>query len=215
LVASHPSLRSVRSSPDTLTILIRKLQAGNPKPRVFHLPEDSALINRYGFPSQGHTSLLRKLQSRGAPSSSPSPRPLLAVNLGKNKTSAPTDDEDYVSGVRTFAAHADALVINVSSPNTPGLRGLQDPAALDQLLAACTTELKSAAHNPKLLLKLAPDLDADALEQIAQVVVNRGVDGVIISNTTISRAANLIHRASTPSLGERNPVLTFRPSKQD
>jgi dihydroorotate dehydrogenase len=186
------------------------LQAGNPKPRVFHLLEDSALINRYGFPSQGHTALLRKLEARGGPSTSTASRPLLAVNLGKNKTSAPTDDDDYVSGVRKFAAHADALVINVSSPNTPGLRGLQDPAALDRLLAACTAELKAAPRRPRLLLKLAPDLDADALTQIAHVVVARGVDGVIISNTTISRPAHLSHRASSRVLPDRAIPLTLK-----
>jgi dihydroorotate dehydrogenase len=139
-------------------------------------------------------------------------RPLLAVNLGKNKTSAATDDSDYVQGVRTFASHADALVINVSSPNTPGLRGLQDPSALDRLLAACTTELGLTGHRPKLLLKLAPDLDIEAFRQIAQVVLNRGVDGVIVSNTTISRPKTLLHGKPCPTHQcERNHTATDRP----
>jgi dihydroorotate dehydrogenase len=174
------------------------LQPGNPKPRVFHLSEDSALINRYGFPSQGHAALLRRLEARYTPTYSSPARPLLAVNLGKNKTSPMTDDGDYVSGVQRFAPHADALVINVSSPNTPGLRGLQDPRALDRLLAACTSELKSvqAQRRPRLLLKLAPDLDEEALAQIALVAVGRGVDGVIVSNTTIARPKDLSHRRS-------------------
>jgi dihydroorotate dehydrogenase len=182
-------------------------QPGNPKPRVFHLTDDSALINRYGFPSQGHVPLLKRLESRLQPTSSNSgsPRSVLAVNLGKNKSSAADDDSDYISGIRTFAPHSDALVINVSSPNTPGLRGLQDPVALDRLLGACTAELASSVNSaghekPKLLLKIAPDLDGDAIRQIAEIVVSRGIDGVIVSNTTISRPSNLSHRMYRSSL---------------
>lgn len=105
-------------------------QPGNPRPRVFHLPEDSAIINRYGFPSEGHAAVLSRIRARlpTFPSESQDtpaslrPGSLLAVNLGKNKSSPPDSIEDFVSGVRTFGPYADVLVINVSSPNTPGLR---------------------------------------------------------------------------------------------
>lgn len=106
------------------------IQPGNPRPRVFHLPEDSALINRYGFPSEGHAAVLSRIRARLPVFSSESqdtpaslrPGSLLAVNLGKNKSSSPDSIEDFVSGVRTFGPYSDVLVINVSSPNTPGLR---------------------------------------------------------------------------------------------
>ena len=115
-------------------------QPGNPKPRVFHLPNDDALINRYGFPSEGHAAVLGRLRARlrtlfpysaspesdsplhGEEHASMRPNALLAVNLGKNKSSPPDSIADFVTGVRTFGPYADALVVNVSSPNTPGLR---------------------------------------------------------------------------------------------
>ena len=117
-----------------------KPQPGNPKPRVFHLPNDSALVNRYGFPSDGHVAVLSRLRARlppvfaystesesedplhGAERASLHAGKLLAVNLGKNKSSPPDSITDFVTGVRTFGPYADALVVNVSSPNTPGLR---------------------------------------------------------------------------------------------
>ena len=111
-------------------ILTRFLQPGNPQPRVFHLPEDDALINRYGFPSDGHGSVLSRLRARIPPfqpnqvdiPASQRPGSLLAVNLGKNKSSPADSIADFVSGVEVFGPYADVLVINVSSPNTPGLR---------------------------------------------------------------------------------------------
>ena len=105
------------------------LQPGNPQPRVFHLPEDDALINRYGFPSHGHASVLSRLRARISPfqkepgnSASQRHGSVLAVNLGKNKSSPVDSIADFVTGVETFGPYADVLVINVSSPNTPGLR---------------------------------------------------------------------------------------------
>ena len=111
-------------------ILTRFLQPGNPRPRVFHLPEDDALINRYGFPSDGHGSVLSRLRARISPfqpkpvdvPASHRPGSVLAVNLGKNKASPADSIADFVSGVEVFGPYADVLVINVSSPNTPGLR---------------------------------------------------------------------------------------------
>jgi dihydroorotate dehydrogenase len=107
-----------------------KPQPGNPTPRVFHLPEDGALINRYGFPSQGHVSVVSRLRARiplffnplDNENASLRPQSILAINLGKNKTSPAESIDDFITGVRTLGPFADVLVVNVSSPNTPGLR---------------------------------------------------------------------------------------------
>lgn len=127
-ITPKPQVRT--TAPRSCIILTQMLQPGNPRPRVFHLPEDSALINRYGFPSDGHASVLSRLRSRISPfqpqnadvPASLRPGSVLAVNLGKNKASPAESIADFVSGVETFGPHADVLVINVSSPNTPGLR---------------------------------------------------------------------------------------------
>ncbi|KAI0259378.1 hypothetical protein BC834DRAFT_906595 [Gloeopeniophorella convolvens] len=180
-------------------------QPGNPRPRVFHLPEDSALINRYGFPSQGHASVLSRLRARlpmfpsvadeGGPASLRDGR-LLAVNLGKNKESPQNSPDDFIAGVRAFAAYADVLVVNVSSPNTPGLRGLQQRDLLESLLRGVVQARDEVAapssRRPKLVLKIAPDLDPHGQDDIADAIGSvQGIDGVIVSNTTIQRPANL------------------------
>ncbi|KAI0351925.1 dihydroorotate dehydrogenase [Trametes cingulata] len=192
-----------------------KPQPGNPKPRVFHLPNDSALINRYGFPSDGHAAVLARLRARiptalpysvsdvedplhGADHASLYPGKMLAVNLGKNKSSPPDSIADFVSGVHTFGPYADALVVNVSSPNTPGLRGMQSRTLLEELLAGVTaardevSATSTQKHRPKLLLKIAPDLDETEVADIAAAVrATNGVDGVIVSNTTVRRPSGL------------------------
>lgn len=181
-----------------------KPQPGNPRPRVFHLPDDDALINRYGFPSQGQVSVLSRLRARlptflsAAEESSASLRNgrVLAINLGKNKESPQESPDDFIAGVRAFAPHADVLVINVSSPNTPGLRGLQQRELLLQLLRGVVQARDEAAtsptRRPKLVLKIAPDLDSHGLEDIADAVSTvKGIDGVIVTNTTIQRPAHL------------------------
>ncbi|KIL69459.1 hypothetical protein M378DRAFT_69747 [Amanita muscaria Koide BX008] len=185
-------------------------QPGNPKPRVFRLTEDEALINRYGFPSQGHLSVLGRVRGR-LPSFLPStdtaslrPNSILAVNLGKNKTSPVESIDDYIKGVRAFGPYSDVLVVNVSSPNTPGLRGLQNKELLEKLLNGviqARNELPVSAitaKRPKLLLKIAPDLDEAQLSDIANVVQKSGIDGVIVSNTTIERPKTL----KSPNKGE-------------
>ncbi|KIP04698.1 hypothetical protein PHLGIDRAFT_31234 [Phlebiopsis gigantea 11061_1 CR5-6] len=193
-----------------------KPQPGNPLPRVFHLPADLGLINRYGFPSDGHTMVVNRLQERIPPfhdydentPASLRPGALLAVNLGKNKSSPPDAIKDFVSGVHAFAPYADVLVVNVSSPNTPGLRGLQSRALLQELLSGVTqardeaTASVAPARKPKLLLKIAPDLTSDEVTDIAIAVRNSGVDGVIVSNTTVQRPPSLTdaHRAETGGL---------------
>ncbi|OAX39276.1 hypothetical protein K503DRAFT_865554 [Rhizopogon vinicolor AM-OR11-026] len=182
-----------------------KPQPGNPKPRVFHLPDDEALINRYGFPSQGSASVLSRLRARiptfheakDNTTAALKPRSVLAINLGKNKTSPVESPDDFVNGVKTFGTYADVLVINVSSPNTPGLRGLQNRELLEDLLASVTKardELEPSpitARRPRLVLKIAPDLEESQIVDIADLIRNSSIDGVIVSNTTISRPASL------------------------
>jgi dihydroorotate dehydrogenase len=199
-------------------------QPGNPKPRFFRLTEDQSCINRYGFNSDGHAEVLQNLRKRlynfyhrypalykpvGAgesahpvpPAGLPRsliPGKLLGVNLGKNKTSDAASDEDYIRGVQTFGQYADVLVINVSSPNTPGLRNLQGGTRLGELLKGVVDErdrLKTVdGVLPKLLVKVAPDLDNKELADIAKAVKISGIDGVIVSNTTISRPTTLKSR---------------------
>ncbi|KAI0342993.1 hypothetical protein BDW22DRAFT_1329562 [Trametopsis cervina] len=198
-----------------------KPQDGNPKPRVFRLVDDNAVINRYGFPSEGHVSVLNRLLSRVPRFHQPSANEkaslredaLLAVNLGKNKSSPPDSIDDFVSGVHAFAPHADVLVINVSSPNTPGLRGMQSRSLLQELLAGVLTARdeavlrKGAAKKPKLVLKIAPDLSEEEIADVAVAVRTSGVDGVIVSNTTIKRPASLLDANKAEAGGLSGPPL--------
>ncbi|KAG5724884.1 hypothetical protein E4T56_gene12563 [Termitomyces sp. T112] len=181
-----------------------KPQPGNPKPRVFRLLEDSGLINRYGFPSDGHASVLARLRARipafqqTHDNAAFRPESVLAVNLGKNKDSSLDSIDDFITGVRNFGPYSDVLVVNVSSPNTPGLRGLQNRDLLEKLLDGVTkarddlpvSDLTST--RPKLLLKLSPDLDEAQIIDIADVIKKSKIDGVIVSNTTIQRPKSLI-----------------------
>jgi len=168
-------------------------QEGNPKPRVFRLDSDEAVINRYGFNSQGHLEVRRRLELLRAGGFNG----ILGINLGKNKSSV-SAAEDYVAGVRQFSHLADYLVINISSPNTPGLRSLQARQQLKSLLQSVLAARRSLklARPPPLLLKISPDLSRAELEDIAEVVTapDSRVDGLVISNTTVSRpdlASNL------------------------
>lgn len=162
-------------------------QPGNPRPRVFRLPADAAVINRYGFNNVGHTVAHTTLAGRRHGAG------LVGVNVGANKSS--TDrTADYVAGIERFADVADYLALNVSSPNTPGLRDLQEAAALDDLLARAVEarDHGAARHGRKpLLLKIAPDLDLAALDAVIDVARRRNIDGLIVSNTTVSRPTGL------------------------
>ncbi|XP_062997226.1 dihydroorotate dehydrogenase (quinone), mitochondrial [Elgaria multicarinata webbii] len=168
-------------------------QEGNPRPRVFRLPEDQAIINRYGFNSHGHAVVERRLRTRRETQRllSEAGRPL-GVNLGKNKGSADAA-ADYVAGVRVLGPLADYLVVNVSSPNTPGLRALQGKAELRLLLAKVLAERDAltSEHKPAVLVKIAPDLTAQDKRDIASVVSELGVDGLVVTNTTVSRPSTL------------------------
>lgn len=117
---------------------------------------------------------------------------LLGVNTGKNKTSSPESHEDYIKGVKKLGAYADYIVVNISSPNTPGLRALQRREPIEELLTLAKSARDSLAHMPPLLVKIAPDCTDAELEDIASVVKSVGIDGVIISNTTVSRPASLL-----------------------
>lgn len=167
-------------------------QPGNTKPRVFRLNNDNAIINRYGFNSDGHEVVYSRLKSRTVSSSKTTG--IVGVNLGKNKTSIDPVD-DYRKGVQKFGTIADYLVINISSPNTPGLRSMQGRKQLQELLNAVVKErdnLNSARKLP-ILIKIAPDLTENDKKGIAEVVMKRnsGVDGLIISNTTVTRPLSL------------------------
>lgn len=155
-------------------------QVGNPKPRLFRVPQAEGVINRMGFNNEGHDAAFSRLKGLHVPG-------VLGVNIGANKDS---EDfvADYVAGVLRFAEVADYLTVNISSPNTPGLRNLQGDEALRRLLGEVLKARSKAKVRVPVLLKLAPDLDEAALDAIAAVVGETDLDGLIISNTTVSRA---------------------------
>ena len=169
-------------------------QVGNPKPRLFRLAEDRAVINRMGFNNQGQAATLARLEKRDRRGG------LVGVNIGANKDSAAGSAAvaDYAAGVRAMLGVADYLTVNISSPNTPGLRGLQDKGALDELLAAV---IEARGAGPPVFLKVAPDLDAEAIGDVARVAIDRKVDALIVANTTVSRPVlRSRHRAEVGGL---------------
>jgi dihydroorotate dehydrogenase len=151
-------------------------QSGNPKPRLFRLSEDNAVINRMGFNNDGQEAALGRLKRRYRT------RGLVGVNVGANKDSADRI-ADYVEGVRAMNRVADYLTINISSPNTPGLRQLQDEGALNELLAA----VRGVGSDKPIFLKVAPDLEKEDSERIVRAAIDHRIDAIIVSNTTISR----------------------------
>ncbi|XP_043469279.1 dihydroorotate dehydrogenase (quinone), mitochondrial [Leptopilina heterotoma] len=161
-------------------------QLGNPKPRVFRLLEDTAVINRYGFNSDGHEVVYNRLKEV---KEDPNFEGIVGVNLGKNKLSEDAAF-DYMEGLRKFSDLADYFVVNISSPNTPGLRNLQNKNNLHNLLLKLNETRETLKKQTPLLLKLAPDLTEEERQNIAEVVLNKKtqVDGLIISNTTIDRS---------------------------
>ncbi|ESZ50021.1 quinone-dependent dihydroorotate dehydrogenase [Mesorhizobium sp. RSR565B] len=155
-------------------------QAGSPKPRIFRLTEDDAVINRLGFNNEGHEAAEKRLaarQGRGG---------IVGVNIGANKDSADRV-RDYELGVSRFAKYASYLTVNISSPNTPGLRTMQAREQLGELLSRVMSVRAAASAQPPLFLKIAPDLVEAELEDIAAEVSEKQIDGVIVSNTTLAR----------------------------
>jgi dihydroorotate dehydrogenase len=171
-------------------------QAGNPRPRLFRLDTDLGVINRLGFNSEGAEAVLARLarhanvQSRSVLDSS---RGVIGVNIGANKD-APDRIVDYVGLIERFAPVASYVAINISSPNTPGLRNLQQAAVLDDLLARVVDARERVAHNAgptPVLLKIAPDLSLNDLDDLVGIARSRRVDGMIVGNTTVARPATL------------------------
>jgi dihydroorotate dehydrogenase len=153
-------------------------QAGNPKPRLFRLREDGAVINRLGFNNRGQAAAFERLRR------ATHLHGLIGVNIGANKDSADRI-ADYAAGVRAMSAVARYLTINISSPNTPGLRALQDEGALNALLSAITEA--RPAGGPPIFLKIAPDLGEGEPDQIVRIAMQHRVDALVVANTTVSR----------------------------
>ena len=158
-------------------------QAGNPRPRVFRLVEDNAVVNRLGFNNQGHAAAKVRLAARR-------PVGIVGVNIGANKDASDRTG-DYVRGLETFYELASYFTVNISSPNTPGLRDLQAPAALDELLGRvmAAREQKISAGGPRrpVFVKVAPDVAIDDIPAIADRIAAHGVDALAVSNTTLAR----------------------------
>jgi dihydroorotate dehydrogenase len=181
-----------------------KPQAGNPKPRLFRLPQDQAVINRMGFNNDGLSVFVDRLRARAG-------RPgIVGANVGANKD---TKDRigDYVEGLRRVWLHSSFVTLNISSPNTPGLRGLQTRTELEALLGRvmemAATQTKAHGHRP-VFLKVAPDLIEDEVRAIAETVIAQKINALIVSNTTVDRPDSLrgIHKAEMGGLSGR-PVF--------
>jgi dihydroorotate dehydrogenase len=188
-------------------------QAGNPKPRIFRLTADEAVINRLGFNNEGHAAAERRLAARKGRSG------IVGVNIGANKDSADRI-ADYERGVTRFAPYASYLTVNISSPNTPGLRNMQAREQLAELLSRVMAARAAAAAQPPIFLKIAPDLVEAELEDIAAEVAEKKIDGVIVSNTTLARTglqnttvANETGGLSGKPLFERSTAVLARMRK--
>ena len=182
-------------------------QPGNERPRLFRLPEHRALINRMGFNNDGAEACAGRL-ARLTAAARPGP---VGVNVGKNKaTPNERAAEDYLACIDLLHRHADYLVVNISSPNTPGLRQLQERDALDRLLRACVARLAERSPGKPLLVKLAPDLTAEALDEAVDVAIAAGVAGIVATNTTLSRAGVESHPRAKEAGGLSGAPLTAR-----
>jgi len=183
-----------------------KPQAGNPRPRLFRLERDEAVINRMGFNNDGAEVVLRRLAARAQHGG------IVGVNVGANKDSSDRV-ADYVSLIETFAPVASYFTVNVSSPNTPGLRNLQQAAALDDLLARvieARERVRASAGDTPVLLKIAPDLTLSELDDVVHIARSRRVDGMIVANTTLSRSPLLRERTRMAEQGGLSGRPLFR-----
>ena len=177
-------------------------QEGNSRPRLFRLPADRGVINRMGFNNHGHAAMRARLARTGG---------IVGVNLGANKDSSDRAG-DYAAGISAFAAVASYFAVNVSSPNTPRLRDLQQASALDELLARVMEAREGLVpeHRRPVLLKIAPDLALGDLDDIVEVARRRCIDGMIISNTTVTRPPSLIERRIAEEAGGLSGPPVFR-----
>lgn len=183
-----------------------KPQSGNPRPRLFRLERDEAVINRMGFNNDGAEVALRRLAARAANGG------IVGVNVGANKDS-PDRVADYVKLIETFAPVASYFTVNVSSPNTPGLRNLQEGALLDDLLGHvidARERVRQKAGDTPVLLKIAPDLSLAQLDDVVQVARSRKVDGMIVSNTTVARPSTLREEMRSKEQGGLSGRPLFR-----
>jgi dihydroorotate dehydrogenase len=170
--------------------LTPRAQSGNPSPRMFRSMTDRAVINRLGFNNEGQEAALHRLQGAAG---------MVGVNIGAGRDSKDRIG-DYVSGIRHLAEVASYFTINISSPNTPGLRDLQAPEALDALLKAAQQARAATRRKPPLLVKLAPDLADGDLPEVVRVILSHGIDGIVVSNTTLAREG-LSDRAFAKEVG--------------
>jgi len=172
-------------------------QAGNPRPRLFRLDADEGVINRLGFNSEGAEAVLRRLAARAQAGG------LVGINVGANKDT-PDRIADYVQLIERFAFFASYVTVNISSPNTPGLRNMQQAAVLDDLLARVIDARERVAPNAgptPVLLKIAPDLSLPDLDDVVGIARSRRVDGMIVGNTTVSRPPSLRDVATAKEAG--------------
>jgi dihydroorotate dehydrogenase len=178
-------------------------QSGNPRPRLFRLVEDEAVINRMGFNNGGIEGALPRIADARRK------RGLLGINVGANKDSD-NRISDYAAAVSRVAPHADYVTINISSPNTPGLRDLQSQPELGELLAASDASRLLDGRRVPLFLKIAPDLDRPSLDVVAKAAIDHGIDALIVSNTTISRPDTLRSAAASETGGlSGKPLATL------
>jgi dihydroorotate dehydrogenase len=183
-----------------------KPQAGNPRPRLFRLERDEAVVNRMGFNNDGADAVLRRLAGRAHLGG------IVGVNVGANKDSA-NRVADYVRLIEAFAPVASYFTVNVSSPNTPGLRNLQQAAALDDLLAKvidARERVRQNAGDSPVLLKIAPDLSLTELDDVVHIARSRRVDGMIVANTTVARPSTLREAARAGEQGGLSGRPLFR-----
>ena len=191
-----------------------KPQSGNAKPRLFRLPQDQAIINRMGFNNKGAEHAAKRLSERRS-------KIIIGGNIGKNKTTSNENAwEDYRQCFETLYQHVDYFVVNVSSPNTPGLRELQEKEPLTNLLNQILALARSKEKVKPVLLKIAPDLTKEQLNDIIQILKKTGTNGVIATNTTVSRNGLLTDKKKVEQIGpgglsgkplgvKSNEVITF------
>jgi dihydroorotate dehydrogenase len=181
-------------------------QIGNPRPRLFRLERDEAVVNRMGFNNDGADAVLRRLAARAHHGG------IVGVNVGANKDSVDRV-ADYVKLIETFAPVASYFTVNVSSPNTPGLRNLQQASALDDLLAKvidARERVRQNAGDSPVLLKIAPDLSLAELDDVVHIARSRRVDGMIVANTTVARLSTLREQTRAKEQGGLSGRPLFR-----